>query len=111
MTLDVCIGVPTYTPHVEFSCLADCPNLRDVWLSIDDYCGNCDFEDPTWVNLSTLNDLPSRCSVELGFRDAAMHMKSFEPPAGWSVAPSHNSSERLIFSRNGSQDCIVGTNV
>ena len=63
VSLHATISVPTYLPDVEFSCLAGCPNLREVQLSIDDYCGNCDFTDPTWVDLSTLKYLPTRCST------------------------------------------------
>ena len=48
------IGFPTCTTLVDFKCLAGCPHLRDVRLSIDDCCRDCYFEDPNWVNLSTL---------------------------------------------------------
>ena len=42
--------------HVEFSCLASCPNLRDhtqqVWLEVIDYDGNHELTTPHWVDLS-----------------------------------------------------------
>ena len=106
VSLQVTISVPTYLPDVNFSCLASCPNLREVRLSIDDYEGNCDFEDPSWVDLSTLKDVPTRCSVVLRFDDAAMHIGSFEPPADWSVAP-YDDCEDLICFRHGSQQLLA----
>ena len=95
------------TPDVDFSCLASCPNLRHVWLRVADYDWNHDLSNPDWVDLSTLDYLPSRCSVVLSVRNAARHIDLFQPPAGWSVAPRRRwlpryPSEELIFSRSGS---------
>ena len=109
-SLHITFSVPTYMPHVNFSCLASCPNLREVWLSIEDYHGTCDLADPDWVDLSTLKDLPTRCSVVLGFEDAAMHSGSYKPPADCSVAPYDNSNDLICF-RQGSQDCTGGMNI
>ena len=76
VTLDVSINVSTGTPHVDCSCLASCLDLKDFWLSVDDYCGNAEMEDPDWVDLSTLNDVPTRCSIVLGFRGDDMNIGS-----------------------------------
>ena len=97
------------TMSIDFSCLATCPKLRHVKLQ-SSYVNN--FLD--WVNLSTLNHVPDRCSVVLDFQDAAMCIGSFDPPAGWSVEPGYSKSfwskDELIFSRNGSQDCTLNVN-
>ena len=108
--LGVHIHISTGTPHVDFSCLASCPNLRDFWLSIGDYCRNAELEDnPDWVDLFTLNDVPTRCSVVLGFRDADINIDAYKPPAGWSVAPYHDCKELICF-RHDSQDCTAEPN-
>ncbi len=87
---------------LEFSCLASCPNLRYVWQSFDEMHRRFDPTDPDWVDLSTLNHLPTHCSVVLGFPGAAFWIDAFQPPAGWSVAPWVSGSE-LIFFRTGSK--------
>ena len=106
VSLHVMISVPLYMSDVDFSCLASCPNLREVWLPIDDCCGNCDLTNPDWVDLSTLKDVPTRCSVVPGFEDAAMHIGSLKPPAGWSVAPYDNSEDLICF-EHGSQQLLA----
>ena len=108
VTLGVRIHVQTGTPHVGFSCLASCPNLRDLWLSVAVYHRNAELEDhPGWVDLSTLDDVPPRCSVV--FRYADIDIGSYKPPAGWSVAP-HYYCEELICFRHDSQDCTAEPN-
>ena len=61
--------------------------------------------------MSTLNDVPTCCSLVPGFRDADINMASYEPPAGWSVTPYHDGEdhdgEELICFRNDSQDCTA----
>ena len=67
-----------------------------------------------WVDLSTFNQVPERCSVSLNLTDAAMRIKPFEPPAGWSVTPDSTSywpTKELLFIRNGCQDCTVDVNL
>ena len=99
-------GYDTRTP-VEFSCLAGCPNLRDVRLVITDMDEDLDLTNLDWVDLSTLNHVPPRCSIVLDFTDAhrfipAMHIGVFQPPAGWSVALHGKLKRALILSRKGS---------
>ena len=107
VTLGVHIHIQTGTPDIDFSCLAGCPNLRDFWLSVCDYHGNAEPEDNLdWANLSTLNDVPTRCSVVLGFRAADIDIGSYEPPAGCSFAPYHDFEELICF-RHDSQDCTA----
>ena len=90
-------------PNVDFSCLATCPNLRNVAL----HCRRVD-NLLEWVSWSTLVHVPKRCSFALKFKDA-MCVGSFYPPAGWSIAPRCNSfcskDHELIFSRDDSQEC------
>ena len=94
---------------IYFSCLASCPNLRYTYVRLHTSDVDCFL---AWgqpcLDLSTLSYVPACCSVVLGFRNAFMHMNSFQPPPGWSVGPCSNSSDKLLFSRTGSQDCTVG---
>ena len=101
----VAVNVDSCHPmtEVDFSCLASCPNLRNVRLGFEDEYKYEDLTDqPPWVDLSTLNHLPAHCSVVLGFRGAARRINEYQPPAGWSVAPDKSSRKKLIFSRTGS---------
>ena len=96
--LGVHINVDTCTPEIDFSCLASCPRLRDFWLSVGDYYGNTQLQlhlkdELDWVYLSTLNDVPTCCSLVLGFRDADINMATYEPPAGWSITPYHDGED------------------
>ena len=50
VTLGVCINVFTGPPDVDFSCLASCPNLRNLWLSVGDFHGFADKGGPNWVH-------------------------------------------------------------
>ena len=101
----VALNVDSCDPmtEVDFSCLASCPNLRNVRLVFEDEYKYEDLKHlRPWVDLSTLNHLPTHCSVVLGFRGAARRINEYQPPAGWSVAPDKSSRKKLILSRTGS---------
>ena len=84
---------------IDLNCLAACPILRHVKLYAPPGDNLLDR-----VDLSFLTCVPERCSVALRFKDAAMFIGSFDPPAGWSVALGSTPiwwKDELILSKNG----------